>query len=128
MAKVLELSFSISPSNEYLVLIFSRMDWFDLLAVKGLEIICVFIIDWIQVAKSFKNSNIINLLFIFHVLERSFLPKFEFSNYRKKHLNSLFRFGIWHICHTFFQVWHVFTYSFHEIKSYKYDFIHKVIK
>ena len=28
-------SFSISPSNEYLGLIFFRMDWFDLLAVQG---------------------------------------------------------------------------------------------
>ena len=34
VAKVLELSFSISPSNEYSGLIFFRMDWFDL-AVQG---------------------------------------------------------------------------------------------
>ena len=33
--KVLELQFSISPSNEYPGLIFFRMDWFDLLAVQG---------------------------------------------------------------------------------------------
>ena len=30
-------SFSISPSNEYSVLISFRMDWFDLLAVQGLS-------------------------------------------------------------------------------------------
>ena len=35
MAKVLELSFIISPSNEYSGLITFRMDWFDLLAVQG---------------------------------------------------------------------------------------------
>ena len=35
VAKVLELRFSISPSNEYLGLISFRMDWFDLLAVQG---------------------------------------------------------------------------------------------
>ena len=35
MAKVLELSFSISPSNEYSGLISFRMDWLDLLAVQG---------------------------------------------------------------------------------------------
>ena len=35
LAKVLELSFSISPSNEYLGLISFRIDWFDLLAVQG---------------------------------------------------------------------------------------------
>ena len=29
-------SFSISPSNEYAVLIFLRIDWFDLLAVQGI--------------------------------------------------------------------------------------------
>ena len=34
VAKVLELSFSISPSNEYSGLIFFRMEWFDL-AVQG---------------------------------------------------------------------------------------------
>ena len=33
--KVLELSFSISPSNEYSELISFRMDWLDLLAVQG---------------------------------------------------------------------------------------------
>ena len=35
MAKVLELSFIISPSNEYSGLITFRMDWFDLLPVQG---------------------------------------------------------------------------------------------
>ena len=35
MAKVLELSFSVSPSNEYSGLISFRMDWLDLLAVQG---------------------------------------------------------------------------------------------
>ena len=35
MAKVLEFSFSISPSNEYSGLISFRMDWLDLLAVQG---------------------------------------------------------------------------------------------
>ena len=35
MAKVLEFSFSISPSNEYSRLISFRMDWLDLLAVQG---------------------------------------------------------------------------------------------
>ena len=34
-AKLLELHFSISPSNEYSGLISFRMDWFDLLAVQG---------------------------------------------------------------------------------------------
>ena len=33
--KVLEISFSISPSNEYSGLISFRIDWFDLLAVQG---------------------------------------------------------------------------------------------
>ena len=35
VAKVLELQFSISPSNEYSVLISFRIDWFDPLAVQG---------------------------------------------------------------------------------------------
>ena len=35
VAKLLEFSFSISPSNEYLGLISFRMDWLDLLAVQG---------------------------------------------------------------------------------------------
>ena len=35
VAKVLELSFSISPSSEYSRLISSRMDWLDLLEVQG---------------------------------------------------------------------------------------------
>ena len=35
MAKVLEFQLQISPSNEYLGLIFFRMDWLDLLAVQG---------------------------------------------------------------------------------------------
>ena len=35
VAKVLELRFSISPSNEYSVLISFRIDWLDLLAVQG---------------------------------------------------------------------------------------------
>ena len=35
VAKVLELSFSISPSNEYSGLISFRIDWFDFLAVQG---------------------------------------------------------------------------------------------
>ena len=35
VTKVLEFSFSISPSNEYLGLISFRMDWLDLLAVQG---------------------------------------------------------------------------------------------
>ena len=35
VAKVLELSFSISPSNEYSGLISFRIDWFDLFAVQG---------------------------------------------------------------------------------------------
>ena len=35
VAKVLEFSFIISPSNEYSELFFFRMDWLDLLAVKG---------------------------------------------------------------------------------------------
>ena len=36
MAKVLDsCSFSISPSNEYSILISFRIDWFDLLAVQG---------------------------------------------------------------------------------------------
>ena len=33
--KVLEFSFSISPSSEYLGLISFKIDWFDLLAVQG---------------------------------------------------------------------------------------------
>ena len=33
--KYWSFSFSISPSNEYLVMIFFRIDWFDLLAVQG---------------------------------------------------------------------------------------------
>ena len=33
--KVLEFSFSISPSSEYSGLIFFRIDWFDLFAVQG---------------------------------------------------------------------------------------------
>ena len=35
VAKVLELSFSVSPSNDYSGLISFRMDWVDLLAVQG---------------------------------------------------------------------------------------------
>ena len=35
VAKVLELQFSISPSNEYSGLVSFRIDWFYLLAVKG---------------------------------------------------------------------------------------------
>ena len=35
VAKVLEFSFSISPSNDYSGLISFRMDWLDLLAVQG---------------------------------------------------------------------------------------------
>ena len=35
VAKVMELQLSISPSNEYLGLIFFRMDWLDFLAVQG---------------------------------------------------------------------------------------------
>ena len=35
VAKVLEFSFNISPSNEYSGLIYFRMDWLDLLAVQG---------------------------------------------------------------------------------------------
>ena len=35
VAKVLEFSFSISPSNEYSGLITFRMDWLDLLAIQG---------------------------------------------------------------------------------------------
>ena len=35
VAKVLEFSFNISPSNEYSGLISFRMDWLDLLAVQG---------------------------------------------------------------------------------------------
>ena len=35
VAKVLEFSFSISPSNEYSGLISFRMDWLDLLSVQG---------------------------------------------------------------------------------------------
>ena len=35
VAKVLELQLSISPSNEYSVLISFEIDWFDLLAVQG---------------------------------------------------------------------------------------------
>ena len=35
VAKVLEFSFSISPSNEYSGLISFRMDWLDLLAIQG---------------------------------------------------------------------------------------------
>ena len=34
MTKVLEFSFSISPSNEYIGLISFMIDWFDLLAVQ----------------------------------------------------------------------------------------------
>ena len=36
VAKVLELQFSISPSNEYSGLISFRIDWLDLLAVQGI--------------------------------------------------------------------------------------------
>ena len=35
VAKVLNFSFNISPSNEYSGLISFKMDWFDLLAVQG---------------------------------------------------------------------------------------------
>ena len=35
VAKVLEIQFQISPSNEYSGLIFFRTDWFDLLAIGG---------------------------------------------------------------------------------------------
>ena len=35
--KILELSFCISPSSEYSGLISFKIDWFDLLAVKGLS-------------------------------------------------------------------------------------------
>ena len=35
MTKVLEFSFSISPSNEYSGLISIRIDWFNFLAVQG---------------------------------------------------------------------------------------------
>ena len=35
--KYWRLSFSISPSNEYSVLILFRTDWFDLLAVQGIS-------------------------------------------------------------------------------------------
>ena len=35
MAKVLDFSFSINPSNEYSGLISFRIDWFDLLAIQG---------------------------------------------------------------------------------------------
>ena len=35
VAKVLEFSFTISPSNEYSGLISFRMDWLDLIAVQG---------------------------------------------------------------------------------------------
>ena len=35
VAKVLEFSFSISPSNKYSGLISFRIDWFDILAVQG---------------------------------------------------------------------------------------------
>ena len=35
VAKVLELRFSINPSNDYLGLISFRIDWLDLLAVQG---------------------------------------------------------------------------------------------
>ena len=35
VAKVLELPFSINPSNDYSGLISLRIDWFDLLAVQG---------------------------------------------------------------------------------------------
>ena len=35
VAKVLEFSFCISPSNEYSVLISFKINWFDLLAVQG---------------------------------------------------------------------------------------------
>ena len=35
VAKVLDFSFSISPSNEYSGLVSFRMDWLDLLAVQG---------------------------------------------------------------------------------------------
>ena len=35
VTKYWNFSFSISPSNEYLGLIFFRIDWFDLLAVQG---------------------------------------------------------------------------------------------
>ena len=35
VAKILEISFSISPSNEYSGLISFRIDWLDLLAVQG---------------------------------------------------------------------------------------------
>ena len=37
VAKVLEFSFNISPSNEHPGFIFYRMDWLDLLAVQGLS-------------------------------------------------------------------------------------------
>ena len=36
VAKVWSFSFSISPSNEYSILISFRMDWFDLFAVQGI--------------------------------------------------------------------------------------------
>ena len=35
VVKVLEISFSISPSNEYSQLISFSIDWFDLLAARG---------------------------------------------------------------------------------------------
>ena len=36
VAKVLDFSFSVSPSNEYSGLVSFRMDWLDLLAVQGI--------------------------------------------------------------------------------------------
>ena len=35
VAKVLELQFSINPSNEYSGFIFFRIDWFDILVIQG---------------------------------------------------------------------------------------------
>ena len=35
MTKILNFSFSVSPSNEYLGLIYLKIDWFDLLTVQG---------------------------------------------------------------------------------------------
>ena len=72
--KYWSFSFSISPSNEYAGLISFRMDWLDLLAVKG-------------TLKSLLKQNSIVLLFLFLIAQILDINKINFT-YRKIHVNK----------------------------------------